>query len=266
MRPRPPGQCGRARRTNATMPAGQRDRIRKLVWPCQQASTTTSMSQCPCLRASTTALTSQWVIPACQCEHTRRPMWPSTLTGSDKSNEMAKRPLSCMKIAFHPTNPPKWHEEKMKRRFISATAGASPSASSSPSQETPVRNCSVHELLNASHALRALLCRKARSRNGLVVPFRQIWHLEPLSRAATSRFCQERQFGRKRRRTERRTRRRQRATANDWRHESGIAHVSQRRRARGPNDTRRPSPAHAQSGAPPACPLRTRRPNSACVW
>lgn len=191
------------------MPAGQRDRIRKLVWPCQQASTTTSMSQCPCLRASTTALTSQWVIPACQCEHTRRPMWPSTLTGSDKSNEMAKRPLSCMKIAFHPTNPPKWHEEKMKRRFISATAGASPSASSSPSQETPVRNCSVHELLNASHALRALLCRKARSRNGLVVPFRQIWHLEPLSRAATSRFCQERQFGRKRRRTERRTRRRQ---------------------------------------------------------
>lgn len=60
--------------------------------------------------------------------------------------------------------------------------------------------------------------------------------------------------------------RRQRAAANDWRHESGIARVSQRRRARGPNDTRRPSPAHAQSGAPPACPLRTRRPNSACVW
>lgn len=231
-----------------------------------------------------------------------------------------------MKIAFHLTNPPKWHEEKMERRFISATAGASPSVSSSPSQETPVRNCSAHEPLNASHALRALLCRKARSRNGLVVPFRQIWHLEPLSRAATSRFCQERQFGRKRRRTERRTRRRQqrktktkderrdgrerrkeeangrvgrlrkakgnegldgsgsrkrgrterrtdgggdrrqRVAANDWRHESGIAHVSQRRRARGPNDTRRPSPAHAQSGAPPACPLRTRRPNSACVW
>lgn len=167
------------------------------------------MSQCPCLRASTTALTSQWVIPACQCEHTRRPMRPSTLTGSDKSNEMAKRPLSCMKIAFHLTNPPKWHEEKMERRFISATTGASPSVSSSPSQETPVRNCSAHELLNASHALRALLCRKARSRNGLVVPFRQIWHLEPLFRAATSRFCQERQFGRKRGRTERRTRRRQ---------------------------------------------------------
>lgn len=247
-------------------------------------------------------------------------MWLSTLTGSDKSNEMAKRPLSCMKIAFHLTNPPKWHGEKMERRFISATAGASPSVSSSPSQETPVRNCSANELLNASHALRALLCRKARSRNGLVVPFRQIWHLEPLSRAATSRFCQERQFGRKRRRTERRTRRRQqrktktkderrdgrerrkeeangrvgrlrkakgnegldgsgsrkrgrterRQTTASGRqrlgHESGIARVSQRRRARGPNDTRRPSPAHAQSGAPPACPLRTRRPNSACVW
>lgn len=168
------------------MPAGKRDHIHEpMCHACGQAR--------PHSQANGS-------YPHANANTPPRPMWLSTLTGSDKSNEMAKRPLSCMKIAFHLTNPPKWHEEKMERRFISATAGASPSASSSPSQETPVRNCSVHELLNASHALRALLCRKARSRNGLVVPFRQIWHLEPLSRAATSRFCQERQFGRKRRR------------------------------------------------------------------